>query len=82
MNIRCAALDRIEKNLVDETHHGCVFDVGAGNIFLLVFVRRNVEVFKIKVIVFEIPLRRVDGLNGLDDAFFEFVVLYNDWINS
>ena len=64
----------VDELLIDGTYH-VEIDIDSD-------VIRNVEVFKVKVIVFEVAQRRVDRLNGLDDAFFEFVVLYDDRINS
>ena len=80
MDVGCAALDRVEQDLVDEAHDRRVLDVIPRDIVFFLFVA-NFEVFKIEIVVLEATHAGVDGLNRFVDAFLELILLDDDRIH-
>ena len=78
MDVRRAAADGVEQQLVDETHDGRVFDVVSRNTVTggIVVAARDIEVFEIEpgLVLGQQRRGRVGLLGGLVDGFLQLVV--------
>ena len=84
VDVRGAALDRVEHHLVDEAHDRRVVDVGAADLGADILVARgDLEVLEVEVaVVVEVRHRGVDGLDGARDARVELVLLDDDGFDA
>ena len=83
VNIRCAALDRIQQNLVDEADDRGIFDVILGDaIFFLIATVADVQVLKIEILIIEARHGRIDLLERLADALHELRFLDHHRIDA
>ena len=53
MDIRGAALDRIQQDLVDESNDRSVLDIVTGNVVLFLVARADIEVLEIEILIIE-----------------------------
>ena len=82
MNIRGAALDRIQQDLVDEADDRRVLDIVTGDaVFVFFLAAGYVEVLEIEIVVVERRHRRVDRFEGLGDALLELGLLDDDRVD-
>ena len=82
MDVGRAALNRIQKNLVDEANHRGIFDVVPRYIFLLFFTAHYIEVFEIEVLVLKPRHARIDGVECFADTLLEFVLFDHNRIDA
>ena len=83
MDVRRAALNCIEQNLVDEAYDGRVFDVVALDVFFLGLLARDVEALEVEIVVSaEVTEGCIDGLDGAIDTFLELVLFDDDRVDS
>ncbi|MCY1297683.1 hypothetical protein D9M70_471340 [compost metagenome] len=77
VQVRRAALDRIQQHLVDEAHHRGVVSFLAGHYILLVVVDR-LNIQAVQVDVGEVFHPAVGAFEELLDGFAQLVVLHQD----
>src|SRR5690606_28292666 len=83
MDVRRAALDRVEHHLVHEADARRIVDVGARDFAAdLLGAADDVELLEIEVLVIELRHRRVDGLERALDAHLELVLLDDDRLDA
>jgi hypothetical protein len=80
VNVRCALLDRIQQDLVDEAHDRGILDVVAAQCgrFGLFIAARDFEVLEIDVVVVELRHHRFGLVDGLVDGLLQLVVFDDD----
>ena len=83
MDVRGAALDRIEHDLVDEAHHRGVFDVVTRHIVGdHVVVAADLQAFEVEVVLVKARHRGVDGFKRLADHRIELVLFDDDRVDA
>ena len=84
MNVRCALLDGIEQNLIDEAHDRGVFDVVAPQrIGIGVLVAAgDFEILEIEVVIGQARHGRFGLIHGLADRHLQLVVLDHDELDA
>src|SRR5690606_32077274 len=83
VDIRRAALDRVEHHLVDEADDRGIVDVGARDVAAdLLVAARDVELLEIEVVLVELRHRRVDGFDRALHAHLELVLLDDDRLDA
>ena len=79
VDVRCATLDRIEHDLVDEPDDGRVFDVGPLDALVDgVLVGRDLEAVELEIVAGKFRHRRVDLLQRPREQLVELVLLDDD----